>query len=98
MAASTEKSKANAGLRNNSLFVKVKSGGVSLDTDVQLSNGMSLGGVKTIKWKCGAGEVATCEIETVLTKAELAALMEDTTIRYRLIDADEISTNPTSKS
>lgn len=75
--------------KSKDLSISVSSKGLSDNTYVTLSNGMNLGKVQSVDWSCKVGELAKCQITTILTKAQLAVLMEDSIIRYRLIDEVE---------
>lgn len=71
------------------ISVSIESDGDSDNTFAKLSNGANLGLVQSIDWSCKVGELARCQITTLLTKAQLSALMEDSIIRYRLIDKEK---------
>ncbi len=60
--------------------------GTPANTHVSLEDGTELGTVQGISWKLQVGELATCNIETVLTPARLQALQEQTHMTFSLDD------------
>ena len=76
----------DAARANGSRYLYVTSDGNPANTQVRLSDGVSLGLVQKMTYTLGLGDLARCTVETLATPGEVSALMENTTVVVRLQD------------
>ncbi len=56
------------------------------NTHISLADGTELGTVQAITWTISVGQLATCDISTILTTAQLKALQSQTQVKFNLDD------------
>lgn len=76
----------DASVARGDRYLFVTSDGNPNNTHVRLSDNTPLGLVQSVKWDLSLTGLARCVVETVASPAEIAALMEDTTVVVRLSD------------
>ncbi len=73
----------NATAAQGHRYVYVTSDGNAANTHVRLSDGTSLGLVQKVSYTLELGSLARCTIDTIASPAEVAALMEQTTVHVQ---------------